>query len=92
VSSPFGVCPACGYCFDQQTNVSRPSHLIPRPGDVGICAGCGELHIFKAAAGLRLPNASELRAALASPTVRHVQAAVRRAAKEGGDPRRVPGA
>lgn len=76
------TCPHCGKRNEVTSSLSEFSKEPepPRPakdGDFGFCIGCGEWHVFEAAApnGVRVPNVDEYMTIGTNPTMRKVRSA-----------------
>ncbi len=73
--TPPNTCHTCGKVLDAATDTGDAP--TPRPGDVSICIGCGELMIFTKGLRLRMPTVKEKRDCLQNPKVMAAQLFIR---------------
>jgi len=69
-------CPYCRLPLDLATGVDTDDR--PSEGAVGICASCGEVHVFAADLSRRRPTAEEQREIDANATIQECRRAIKR--------------
>jgi transcription initiation factor IIE alpha subunit len=55
---PVVHCPVCNYRMDSAVSVGSQSR--PRPGDLSLCAKCGEILVYDENMGVRQPLVKEM--------------------------------
>lgn len=59
------ACPACGYQVDRTSSTAGEA-ISPRPGDVSLCANCGDIAVFDDTLRVARISPADLRKVMAS--------------------------
>ena len=67
----------CGYQLDANTHIGDPS--VPKPGDVSICAACGQVGVFNDKLEVVEPTLSQMVSIMehCGPLIERAQALIR---------------
>jgi hypothetical protein len=80
-------CPACNHQFDDFMQVGEEDKYVgPRPGSIGVCIECGDLHVFQRNGSIRsLTRHEYIEALQKSPYLKDTLSALRKVHEEERD-------